>query len=187
MEQALVFASIIVGVAVSDQVMSLNRLLVARHRVKWDWAPLILALLVLMTNMQLWWSVASWRQSTITIGAFLPMSFLLILLALLSAGSLPGEGEVDGEGEFDLRDYYERNARYLWTLFTIAVSWSLGMGIAEHFGRGSAMWQLSHRVIELVPLAMMISLIFVRARWWLAICLAVLSLGPLNWLSLSLG
>jgi hypothetical protein len=184
MEQALVFASIIVGVAVSDQVMSINRLLVARHRVKWDWAPLILALLVLLTNMQLWWSVASWPRTTITIGAFLPMFVLLIFLALLSAASLPGD--IDGDGEFDLRNYYDRHARYLWTLFSIALFWSLGMGTAEHFGRGSGMWELSHRAIEIIPLAMMVSLIFVRARWWLVICLAVLALGPLNWLTLSL-
>ncbi len=48
MEQALVFASIILGIAVSDEIVSLNRLLRARARVRWDWPPLAIAALVLL-------------------------------------------------------------------------------------------------------------------------------------------
>lgn len=55
MEQALVFASIIIGIAVSDEIVRLNRLLRARAHVAWDWLPLALAGLVLLSVGPIGW------------------------------------------------------------------------------------------------------------------------------------
>jgi hypothetical protein len=52
MEGALVFASIIVGIAVADELVSVHRLLRHRHKVGWDWAALVVALLVLLAQVQ---------------------------------------------------------------------------------------------------------------------------------------
>jgi uncharacterized membrane protein YkvI len=88
-ENVLVFVGIIVGVAVSDQLSSLHRLLRQRTSVRWDWLLLWMAALVLLTLIQVWWSLASMPAGRVTIGAFLPGVVLLILLFLLSAASLP--------------------------------------------------------------------------------------------------
>ena len=58
MENVLVFASIVVGLGVADEMVSFHRLLRARHRIEWDWAALAVAFLVLLTIVQIWWSIA---------------------------------------------------------------------------------------------------------------------------------
>ncbi len=183
MEHALVFASIIVGVAVSDQIISLNRLLAARHHVTWDWIPLAVALLALLTNVQVWWALAQPDAATVSIGQFLPTLVELILLALLSSASLP-DAVPDG---FDLGDFYRRNAGYIWTLFALTLGWSIVSGsVAEVAGGERAGAVLNHRVGDLIPLGVMIALIFARRRWLIAIGLMLLALGPVFWLSRTL-
>jgi len=122
-DNVLVFASIIVGVAVADQLTSLHRLLKRRADVRWDWLLLWVAALVLLTQLQIWWSLAGQRQAPITIGNFLPMMVLLVLLFLLAAASLPDEL---GDQRIDLRDYYRQQSRYIWTLYALALSWLIG-------------------------------------------------------------
>lgn len=184
MEQALVFASIIVGVAVSDQVMSLNRLLRA-PRVRWHWTIPVVALQVLLTNLQIWWGIAGQPETRISIGQFLPFVVELILLALLSAASLPDSVPEDG---IDLKEYYDRSARYIWLLFASALVWLQGYELFRTLnGGGSASDWLATRGGDLVALAIMLMLAFVR-RWYLvAVGLAFLSIGPIGWLSRTLG
>lgn len=183
MEHALVFASIIVGVAVSDQVMSLNRLLLARDRVRWDWAPLAVALAVVLTNLQVWWSIASPDARPVSIGGFLPTLVELVLLALLSAASLPDAGAADAD---DLTAYYERHARYLWTLYALALGWVTAVGVVEAGRQAGLVAAIQQREGDLIPLAVMIGLIFIRRRWFLICAMLFLSLGPIGWLSRTL-
>lgn len=184
MEHALVFASIIVGVAVSDQIMSLNRLLLARDRVRWDWAPLAVALLALLTNVQVWWAVAAEADGAITIGGFLPILVELVLLALLSAASLPSDDAAEG---LDLRHYYERERRYIWTLFVLAFGWSiLSMSALQARDLADYARVLANRWADFIVLAIMATPIIVRDRRWHAVAIAILYLGPLGWLSRSL-
>jgi hypothetical protein len=181
MEQALIFASIIVGVAVSDQILSLNRLLRSEAPVRWHWIVPIVALQVLMTNVQTWWLIAGAHLSSISIGQFLPMLIELILLALLSAASLPDRVPEEG---IDLHQYYRRHARYLWLLYALSLVWFQGYGLVRSLdaGVGLGKWGAAH-VGDGVALGVMLTLAFVR-RWWLvAIGLALLSIGPLHWLS----
>ena len=184
MEQALVFASIIVGVAVSDQVLSLNRLLRA-PRVRWHWTLPVVALQVLLTNIQIWWGIAGQPETQISIGQFLPFVVELILLALLSAATLPDSVPEEG---IDLKQYYESNARYIWLLFATALVWLQGYELSRTLmGGATAGDWLATRSGDIVALAIMVTLAFVR-RWWLvAIGLAFLSIGPIGWLSRTLG
>jgi hypothetical protein len=183
MEHALVFASIIVGVAVSDQIISLNRLLAARHHVRWDWIPLAVALLALLTNVQVWWALAQPDAAVISIGQFLPTLVELILLALLSSASLP-DAVPDG---FDLGAFYRDNAGYVWTLFALTLGWSIVSGsIAAVAGGEGVAAVINHRFGDLIPLAVMVGLIFARRRWLIAIGLLLLSMGPIFWLSRTL-
>ena len=184
-DNVLVFASIILGVAVSDQLTSLHRLLKRRSEVRWDPLLLWVAALVLLTQIQIWWSLAGERQSgSITIGAFLPLLVLLVLLFLLAAASLPDELD---PGPIDLRFYYARQSRYIWTLYALSLGWLIGtqavQGAIEQ-GRLS----LGQNADEIGIIAFMASMAIVRPRTWHAVGLAVLTYtGPVGWLARSLG
>ena len=184
-EHMLVFASIIVGVAVTDQMVSLNRLLRARHRVAWDWTVPAVALLALLTVVQIWWSVAQPSAGRITIGQFLPTLVELILLFLLCAATLPDEVPAEG---LSLRDYYDAQSPYVWTLFAAALAWTFVVGQVEVAAAGQwSLGELIDRGVDLIVFGVMVSLIFVRRRWWHAIAMLALASGPIGWLSRSLG
>jgi hypothetical protein len=184
-DNVLVFASIILGVAVADQLTSLHRLLKRRSEVSWDPLLLWVAALVLLTQIQIWWSLAGGRQKApITIGAFLPMLVLLVLLFLLAAASLPDELE---EGPVDLRVYYAKQSRYIWTLFALALGWLIGTQVVQDaFAHGR--FSLGQNLDELAIIAFMASLAIVRWRPWHMVGLAVLTYtGPVGWLTRALG
>lgn len=184
MEHALVFASIIVGVAVTDQMISLNRLLRARRLVRWDWAVPAVALLAMLTVVQVWWSIAQPSPTPITIGRFLPILVELILLFLLCSATLPDEVPAEG---LSLRAFYDEQGPYIWSLYAAALAWVFGSQQLAVAAAGR--WSLADLLDnwpDLVVFALMASLIFVRRRWWHVIVLLALSSGPIGWLSKSL-
>ena len=183
-ENVLVFASIIVGVAVADQLTSLHRLLKRRREVRWDWLLLWVATLVLLTQIQIWWTLAGQRQGPITIGAFLPLIVELILLFLLAAASLPDEAGAESP---DLKRYYKEQGRYIWSLYALALGWLLvTQMVAEAVRKGG--FSIGDHLIEFGILALMASMALVQRRAWHVVGLAVLTYtGPLGWLSRSLG
>ena len=89
MEQALVFASIVLGVAVAFELQHLNTLLRSKN-VKWHWAQPIFALFVLLTIMSFWWMIANRANSeeAMTLARFLPIMWILVLRNLLAAAAL---------------------------------------------------------------------------------------------------
>jgi len=184
-DNVLVFASIILGVAVADQLTSLHRLLKRRSEVRWDPLLLWVAALVLMTQIQIWWTLAGARQQApITIGAFLPMLVLLVLLFLLAAASLPDELD---EGRVDLRAYYAQQGRYIWTLFALALSWLIGTQVVQG-AIAAGRFSIGENADELGIIAFMASLAIVRWRPWHVVGLAVLTYtGPVGWLARALG
>ena len=186
MEGALVFASIILGVGVTDALMSLHRMLRARRRVRWDWAVPAVALLVLLTIIQIWWSTQalSRQEVPLTIGAYLPLVVELILLFLLAAAVLPDEVPAEG---LDLKTYYDENGSYIWTLYSAALGWTILTRIVVNPNVRAPADILDNYGMDLLILLLMVSLIFVRRRWWHAVVLLILSTGPIGWLSRSLG
>lgn len=187
MEGALVFASIILGVGITDELMSLHRILRARRRIRWDWAVPAVALLVLLTIVQIWWSTQdlSRQYGPLTIGAYLPLIVELVLLFLLAAAVLPDDVPAEG---LDLKAYYQENGSYIWTLYSAALGWiSVARWLGDVQARSSVGAFLDHFAGDLIVLALMVSLIFVRRRWWHAVGLLVLSAGPIGWLSKSIG
>ncbi len=184
MEQALIFASIIVGVAVSDQILSLNRLLRADAPVRWHWALPLTALLILLANVQIWWSLAGDRAQKVSIGEFLPSLVQLIMVALLSAASLPDKVPTEG---IDLKQYYDRHARYIWILFTLTVIWAVLVALVAALNHDQSLIDLLwNSTTDLIVILVMIALAFVRRWWWVALGLGFLFLGPINWLSRTL-
>lgn len=190
-EYVSVLVSIVIGLALADILTSVHKLFRAGRRVKWDWAAPLAAALVVMLLMMMWWSLypapaAGGQAATpFTIGRFLPQFVLLVLLFLLAAGALPDDVPVEG---VDLRAYYERNAAYFWSLFAATMAWVMVVEIVGSALEGARLVPLLEaNVIEFGILAVFVSLIFVRKRWWLAVAFLILASGPIGWLTRSLG
>lgn len=184
MEQALVFASVVIAVAVAMEVENLNRLLRSRN-VKWHWAQPLFAVLVLFMIMRFWWSLADDTSGAITLGEFVPIMWSMIMLALLAAVALPDR---IGDDEVDLAAYYQNNRRYMWILVVLAGAplqapwlysmWQESGSFGEYFTR-----TMGDNIAWLVVVA----LIFARRWWVIGVLMAVVALGPIAWLSRTLG
>lgn len=183
-EYVSVMASVIIGLAVVDILVSLNRLIRAGALVRWHWAAPAAALLVTLTIVQIWWGLYQPNDSPMTIGQFLPLLVELVLLFLLAAAALPDEVPADG---LSLKDYYLRNGRYFWSLFAAALGWLLAVGVVETLADGESITGvLENRLVDFVVFGVFLSLVFVRRLWWHAIAILLLFSGPLGWLSRSL-
>ena len=184
MEQALVFVSIVLGVAVAFELEHLNKLLRAGN-VKWHWAQPLFALLVLMTIMSFWWMLASSNdRGEVTLAAFLPIMWVLVLLNLLAAASLPDHVP---EGGIDLAEYYQENRRYLWGLYFLIVA-PLGINwIIVGFRRSENFWDiLPYLATELLPMTVVAAMIFAKRWSHVAIGFAAMGLVVAAWLTRAL-
>lgn len=178
MEQALVLASIVLGVAIAFELDHLNKVL-RSDKVKWHWAQPIFALLVLLTIVAYWWSAAGNASGPITLGEFLPNMFQLVLLALLAAVSLPDE---IGENGIDLAEYYQSNRKYQWLLLALFM-WSINV---RWFW---SVWQSDVSLADFISIIIgdfiggliVIAMIFARRWWQVALGFAVLSFAPAIW------
>jgi riboflavin transporter FmnP len=112
-EYLLLFAAIILGLAIADLAMSIHRLLAAGARVSWDWLAPLAAFVVFLKIVTQWWTWygASRIASGLTFEMFLAVLVASILLFLLTAVSLPDDF---GERSIDLRDYYASVSRRFW-------------------------------------------------------------------------
>ncbi|MCC8361631.1 hypothetical protein LK996_00845 [Lysobacter sp. A6] len=161
-EYELVLVTIIVGLAITDKLVSLHRLLRSRTKVHWHWLPLIAALLVLLTLLQFWWGfyrlgrIEVWNQY----GAFLLLLLQLILMFLLACAALPDD-ERDG---FDLAEYYARNRRYFWTLFSMVALMATITNLVVAAPRDAPATLLAKAIPNVLYIAAMLTLALVRAR-----------------------
>ncbi len=183
-EYTSVLASIIIGLALIDILVSFNRLVRAGKAVKWHWAAPAATVLVILTLIQIWWTLYRPEDASVTIGEFLPLLVQLVILFLLAAAALPDDIPSDG---VDLKAYYHRNGPYFWALFAAALGWLLLVNAIENALNGVLLAWLGQRIVDFVVLAVFISLVFVRRLWWHAIALLLLSSGPIGWVSRSLG
>lgn len=188
-EYISVLVSIVIGLAFADVLFSLHRLLRAGRRVRWDWAAPIAAALVVMVLVMMWWSFYRPTPEPVSIGEFLPSLVLLTLLFLLAGAALPDEVPAEG---LSLRAYYDANGRYFWSLFAALLGWVLLLQAvavvhaAVTRGASVAPW-FTGRLIEFGILAVFVSLIFVRRRWWHAVAFLILASGPIGWVARSIG
>ena len=180
MEQALTFASIVLGVAVAFELSHLNTLL-RSNKVKWHWAQPLFAFYVLLTIMSFWWMIASRQAEPVTLAMFLPVMWELVLLTLLAAASLPDKVP---EAGLSLAQYYQDNRRYLWTLFLLAfVPLAANWIVLSALRTSSVADFIAQAGGEFVPLVFMTILLFAR-RWWLvAVGMAGLGFTVVTWLS----
>ena len=109
------FVAIVLGLSVSDLLMSLHQLLRAGRRVKWDWLALSFAALMLLVTVLFWWFSFNWYDgaTSATIASFLPKFLFLIITFLMMAACLPDEVPQEG---INLREFYMSSRVHLWSL-----------------------------------------------------------------------
>ncbi|MEN3971774.1 hypothetical protein WJS89_03740 [Sphingomicrobium sp. XHP0235] len=187
MEGAIVFASLIVGVALTDLLTSLHRLLRARDRVRWDALPLVFAALVVLSVVMTWWAVAG-ASGAITIGGFLPTLATLVLIFLLASASLP---DADGEGPaagIDLTAFWARESRYLWGLLFVLIALDFLEDVIIYTDSiGDVAIYFWQRAVDTLLLGAVLAAAVARRRWVDWVVLALMAIGPITWLGRSLG
>lgn len=180
MDNALVFVSIVLGVAVAFELEHLDRLIRSKQ-VKWHWAQPLFALFVLLSIMSVWWMIAGREiEGPMTLARFLPIMWVLVILNLLAAVSLPGSIPEEG---LDLAEYYQENRRYMWGLYILfflplGANW---INVAARQATSVSEFLL-YTSGDLMALAVITFLFFVR-NWWL-VALGYVGLASLaaNWM-----
>jgi len=161
-EYELILVTIIVGLAITDKLVSLHRLLRSRTKVRWHWLPLVAALLVLLTLLQFWWGFYRLGRTEIwgQYGAFLLLLLQLILMFLLACAALPDD---EREGA-DLQAYYAHNRRYFWTLFSLVALMATVTNLVGTTPRALPSILLHKGIPNALYIAVMLTLAFVRAK-----------------------
>ena len=170
-EYLLLFALIVLGVAVNDLAVSLHRLL--GRKVLWDLlAPLagIVAFLKIVSQWWTWYGGARLADG-LTFERFLAILTGSVLLSLLAACALP-DAKPDQEA-IDLKAHYRKVARQYWILFLLHWLVARGMNVLAEIS-------LSGRVdvfkaTYMIP-PIVISLLIVRSRWWHGACLTAFAI-----------
>lgn len=128
-----VLLSIILGLAMTQILTSAGRMIRARERVITYSPPIVWSVLLLLIDVQMWWSMFGYR--TRTHWGFL--EFLIILIQtifayMLAAVVLPEE--VPSEG-VNLKEYYERNSSWLFgfLIATVLTSIAKELLLEGHF------------------------------------------------------
>jgi hypothetical protein len=157
-EYTAAFVSIMIGLALADLATSLQRLLRAGPRVKWDILAPAAALLTTAFVINVWWTMYSVlsRMERLSVAAFIPDLVSLVLLFCLASSSLPDR--VDEEG-LDLRRYYEQNRRWLWRLFAAYTFWVTLLVLVRYIGGGATLVQIAGATLpNLFLLVLMLTL-----------------------------
>src|SRR4051812_33565091 len=107
-EYLLMFASVILALALSDVAISLNRLLGAVDKVEWDWLAPLAAMVAFLKIVNQWWVWFAGKAvaTDMTYGMFLGVLVSAVLLFLMCAASLPDS--LDQPEDRNLASYYGR-------------------------------------------------------------------------------
>ena len=185
-EYVLPLVSVLAGLALADVAVSLHRLLRARRRVRWDALPLACAVLAALAVLNLWWGLFNSQETPFyqTLGGFLPLAALLVVLFLLNAAALPDA--VPDEG-MDLRAFYDANGPYFWSLYAVVVVLSIANNVGGRVALGLSVDVLSYGP-NLVLIALFVALARFRHRALHGVAVvALLALFLAQWASMSVG
>jgi len=171
-EYLLLFAAIVLGLAISDLAISLHRLLNAAGRVRWGvLSPLagIIAFLKIVTQWWTWYSAQSLARA-LSFEMFIGVMIGAVLLFLMAAAALPEVSE--GEAIVDLPAYYDFVRRRFWLLFAAHWVVATGVSIWAQMRISGAHLDVRSPAYLIVPGAL--ALAFIKARWLHACCMIAL-------------
>jgi hypothetical protein len=158
----------VLGLAVCDLCVSLNRLLDPATKVRWDWlTPLAASVAFLKIITQWWtWFAAAPIAKGLTFEMFVALLVSVVLLFMLAAVSLPDRVE---DGVADLRAYYAGTARRFWLLFAAQFALNNVVSAWAQVALTGARLTLASPVYLIFPVA--VGLAFIRGRWLHGGCL----------------
>ena len=181
-EYVAAFASIILALAVTDLATSMHRLMRARKRVRWDWLPLAVALLILLSTVQFWWLFFEiWRAGhEFALGGFLPDFLTLLLLFFIASAALPDEVAADG---LDLRAYYAENRTYFWSLFLLLAVSTTASTLLHRANSATTASEVTRWILESgnVTLVVIAAILIATAKRWVHAGLVLFMLAMLVW------
>lgn len=110
------------GLALTNLLGSVARLMHARTRVKIYWVPLVWTFVIFMIIVQHWWAqYALDRVRVWTFAGFMSVLVPPVILYLLSDLVLPHRYD---DGTVDLYEWYYANRRWFFGLFAVVPSWA---------------------------------------------------------------
>jgi hypothetical protein len=162
-EYLLLFAAVILGLAISELAIATHRLVSAGARVRWDWLAPLAAIVVFLKIITQWWAwyAAEALPGGLRFEMFIGVVIGGVLLFLLAATALP---VAHGPVEISLADHYQQVRRRFWLLFaahwvvvTAVSTWAQVSLVGARYSGPS--WGYL-----VVPAAL--ALAFIRS-WWL--------------------
>ena len=143
-EYLLLFAAVILGLAVTDLAISLHKVLSAGNRVRWDLLAPLAGLVAFLKIVTQWWTwhAADRLAQGLTFEMFIGLLVGAVLLFLLAASALPDE--IGKDERVDLGAHYRSVSQRYWTLFLL--HWLLMNGVSVW-----AQMQLEGAAEPLVP------------------------------------
>lgn len=117
-EYLILFAAILIGLAVADFSLSLHKLLRNGRSIRWHPIVPVMGFIVLCLILNLWWGLYDDYAKTteMTFAAFLPQVFMMLALFLLASAAFPDEQLKEGSS---LKEFYQGNQVHFWGLFAI--------------------------------------------------------------------
>src|SRR5688572_22047859 len=114
----LTLISIVVGLGLTELLLTFYRLVQARRRVTWDPLPLAWALLILVAVVNFWWGIRAIMAgaSGWTTGEFMLAMLSPIFIFLACAAALP---KVEGRDPLDMKSAYA-DGRTAFLIFFLA-------------------------------------------------------------------
>jgi hypothetical protein len=181
------FISIMIGLALADLALSLQRLLRGGKRVHWDLLAPAAAILVTAFVINVWWASFAALNATrsISVGSFIPDLVSLLLLFCLASSALPDEvGET-----LDLAEYYHENRRRFWSLFALYTSWVTAiLWVRGALAGVSFVSMIGSIVPNLLLVSLMLVLVFTARRWVHVLVIGLLLIVTgLAWLPQEIG
>lgn len=170
----LTLISIVVGLGLTELLLTFYRLVQARRRVTWDALPLAWALLILIAVVNYWWGIRGVLASASgwTTGDFMLTMISPIFVFLACAAALP---KVEPDGRTDMKAAYaeERTAFLLFFLAYQGGNWIIDLsGLIPQ----TPTVVLVHRTM--VCVALIVALLGKSRRWdWAAVALVAAAYG----------
>jgi hypothetical protein len=162
-EYLAAFVTIVLAIALSDMLMSLHRVLVARARVRWSIIPLAAALFVFLALLSEFFSIhAAADVPTVSFAYLVLLVFVSGANAMAAFVVLPDEVPAAGLSLWD--SYLERRAQ-IWIL--MALAWGSDRGRA--FAHAALVNTLPHMLapgeLRTLGIGVMAIVIFVLLAW----------------------
>jgi hypothetical protein len=162
----LTLISIVVGLGLTELLLTFYRLVSARRRVTWDALPLAWALLLLVAVVNYWWGIRALMAGATgwTAAEFMLAMISPVFIFLACAAALP---KVEAAGPLDMKAAYAEE-RTVFLLFFLA--YGLGNGVLSLSGLIPAAVQAVAISRTVVLLALVAALLARSRRWdWVAV------------------